>query len=127
MFAILAGALAAQACLPIPNRVRDTPEINGQVLEAGNPIPGMELTVSPRESIESVPPSCPAGAVHMKADSLGIFQAPAHRHWNAFAAVLDAEDHHPDGDRCQEALIAAEVVAAQLGQPHADIDEDVAA
>lgn len=43
----------------------------------------------------------------------------------AFAAVLVDEEGVRDADVCNVALIAAEVVAAALGRPHADLPAEI--
>ncbi len=78
---VLVAAATWAGCLPIPNRIRDTPEVSGQILERGKPLARAELGVLPRDGLESAPPSCAAAPVRARTDDIGAFSAEAHRRW----------------------------------------------
>jgi hypothetical protein len=77
------------ACLPIPNRVRDTPDLRGVLTVDGKALVGADVRVEPVKNDYSVPPiACGAGGQSVRTDSTGMFTAPAQRHWEPWVFLL---------------------------------------
>ena len=84
----LALVLAA-GCLPIPNRVRDTPDLRGEFTVNGNAISGAGVSVDPVKDDFSLPPiACGTSANQVRTDSSGAFTAPARHHWEPWISLV---------------------------------------
>lgn len=84
----LLSALVATACLPIPNRVQDTPEITGQLLRGGRPAANVVVGVIPRSRLESAPASCSAAPVKARTDANGVFALAGHKRWDMWVSFM---------------------------------------
>ena len=84
---VLAILLPVIGCLPIPNRVRDTPEVIGQLLWGGEPIARAAVSVVPVPGMGE-PPSCGRAPLATKTDGRGTFRLPTHHHWNKWVFLL---------------------------------------
>jgi hypothetical protein len=85
---VLVGAVGASACLPIPNRVQETPEITGQLLRAGRPAANVVVGVIPRSGLRSAPASCAASPVKARTDANGIFTLAGHKRWAMWVSFI---------------------------------------
>ena len=86
------GALLAcltASCLPIPNKVRDTPPLQGSLTLDGVPLANTALRVEPVKGDFSVPPiPCGISGRLAVTDSAGVFNALAAVTFHPVWAVL---------------------------------------
>ena len=94
--AVLLTALSTTACLPIPNRIRDTPDVSGRLLAAALPLADFEVATIRESRPLSAPPTCGVGGSLARTDSTGAFHLPEHKHWEWWVALLGES---PEWDR----------------------------
>ena len=73
------------ACLPIPERINDTPAIRGQIVRAGTPVSHAPIALADRNDDAS----CAAPTLRAVTDAAGMFSFPRRTHW-ATGSVLGA-------------------------------------
>ena len=83
----VAPVLATPACLPVPSRVRDTPDVSGRLLAATVPLAGFDVSAIRESGPLIAPPTCGAGSL-ARTDSTGAFHLPPSRHWEFWVALL---------------------------------------
>jgi hypothetical protein len=103
-------------CLPIPNRVRDTPELRGELTVDGKALAGADVIVEPVKYDVSAPPiACGAGGHSVRTDSSGAFTAAAQRHWEAWISFVgESPDWHRHWRICTFAARPGEPAEWQL-------------
>jgi hypothetical protein len=81
--------LLTAGCLPIPNRVRDTPDLRGELTVDGQALAGADVSVEPVQNNFSLPPiACGTSGHSVRTDSAGAFNAPARRHWEPWIPLV---------------------------------------
>lgn len=81
--------LLTAGCLPIPNRVRDTPDLRGELTVDGQALAGADVSVEPVKNNFSLPPiACGTSGHSVRTDSAGAFNAPARRHWEPWIPLV---------------------------------------
>ncbi len=101
---IIAHALIMQACLPIPNRVADTPSIEGELRVDGRPLAGADLALEPRTGPSDTIRVCENAPVRLRTDRAGQFSAAPHRHWEMWLSFIgEAPEWHRPWRLCRPA------------------------
>lgn len=124
---VLLGTVAGSvACLPVPNRVRDTPTLTGQLLRGGQPLAGTIIAVLPISGLTSAPPSCAAAPLRATTDAQGVFALPSHRHWNPWIFLLgESPEWQASWWLCLVPAAGADSVARILYKGRANAWDDV--
>lgn len=87
------------ACLPVPNRVADTPRLGGILVASGRPIRNAKLAVGPWRSDTNA--ICQTAPLHLVSDTAGGFSAEQHKHWEPWIFLLgEAPEWHQPWRLC---------------------------
>jgi len=98
----LIATLLLASCLPIPNHVRDTPRLHGQLLAGGVPIVGAKLALEPRPGLHDTVAVCSNAPITMQTDSTGAFVAQPHQHLELIMSFIgEAPEWHRPWHLCR--------------------------